>query len=78
MAPDYVSLLEIEARPVQTAHDDAVYMKSLRERSPDLFERAFAVREERQKKAQARAEIPGMKPSQMRRKFFHSVCGCWT
>jgi hypothetical protein len=55
MAPDYVSLLEIEDRPVQTAHDDAVYMKSLKQRSPDLFERAFAVREERQKKAQARA-----------------------
>ena len=26
-------------------------MKSLKQRSPDLFERAFAVREERQKKA---------------------------
>ena len=39
----------------KTAYDDAVYMTSLKQRSPDLFERAFAVREERQKKAQARA-----------------------
>ena len=38
----------------KTAYDDGVYMESLKQRSPALFERASVVREERQNKAQAR------------------------